>query len=427
MSRSRSYFSSSARARRGKKGTAGEGEADADTEASAGEKRVAHNPNPTPFSYEVPPREPADWAAWDEHEPERVLDVRPSIHAPRPVAVRLLSERPSQPTSEMEGPSSAPSSAPSSTAEVAADSLESLVASARRDVGPVGPRSRARGPSSRMRALAAVAVLAAGAVLIGERTQLSHFVQSVQARARGNSPTPAQVAPKPEPMPVAPPPPVVVACSAEMALVERDELRVCVDKWEASLVEMAGAAVTPYSPYLSVEGHKVKAVSVASAVPQGYISRDEAEVACQNAGKRLCTTPEWKAACEGPKHTTYPYGDTLDEQACNIHGRSGISELFGDYGESVWDSRLMNDPSLNALEGTVARTGQFGKCTNGFGVYDMVGNLHEWTADKNGVFRGGYYHDAEQNGSGCNYATSAHLPSYHDYSTGFRCCADARQ
>ena len=42
-----------------------------------------------------------------------------------------------------------------------------------------------------------------------------------------------------------------------------------------------------------------------------------------------------------------------------------------------------------------------------------------------GRFRGGFYGDAEINGPGCLYVTSAHDPTYHDYSTGFRCCTRA--
>ncbi len=37
----------------------------------------------------------------------------------------------------------------------------------------------------------------------------------------------------------------------------------------------------------------------------------------------------------------------------------------------------------------------------------------------------GYYQDAHKNGEGCKYVTTAHAPTYHDYSTGFRCCKDA--
>ena len=35
-----------------------------------------------------------------------------------------------------------------------------------------------------------------------------------------------------------------------------------------------------------------------------------------------------------------------------------------------------------------------------------------------------FYVDAVRNGPGCLYTTTAHALPYHDYSTGFRCCAD---
>ena len=54
-----------------------------------------------------------------------------------------------------------------------------------------------------------------------------------------------------------------------------------------------------------------------------------------------------------------------------------------------------------------------------------MGNLHEWTADPKGTFRGGYYVDTRINGEGCLYRTVAHDSGHWDYSTGFRCCADA--
>jgi formylglycine-generating enzyme required for sulfatase activity len=86
----------------------------------------------------------------------------------------------------------------------------------------------------------------------------------------------------------------------------------------------------------------------------------------------------------------------------------------------------MNDPALNQVDGTLARTGDRAGCTNGYGVFDMVGNLHEWIADPNGTFLGGYYQDVSSfgHGEGCGYFTTAHQANYHDYSTGFRCCAD---
>jgi formylglycine-generating enzyme required for sulfatase activity len=86
----------------------------------------------------------------------------------------------------------------------------------------------------------------------------------------------------------------------------------------------------------------------------------------------------------------------------------------------------MNDPRLNQTPGTLAKTGGYARCTNAFGVFDMVGNLHEWVMSPRPTFRGGYYLDTHINGDGCSYRMTAHGAAYHDYSTGFRCCADAR-
>ena len=91
-----------------------------------------------------------------------------------------------------------------------------------------------------------------------------------------------------------------------------------------------------------------------------------------------------------------------------------------------WTVDRMNDPRLNQAPGTLAKTGEHSSCTNGYGVYDMVGNLHEWVDDPDGTFQGGYYLDTHLNGDGCTYRTVAHAASYHDYSTGFRCCVESK-
>lgn len=93
----------------------------------------------------------------------------------------------------------------------------------------------------------------------------------------------------------------------------------------------------------------------------------------------------------------------------------------------VWTK--LNDPRLGQVEGGVGKTGDHAQCVNAFGVFDMMGNVHEWVATDaslpNGTFAGGYWLDTSQNGDGCEYRTQAHAREYHDYSTGFRCCSDA--
>lgn len=76
----------------------------------------------------------------------------------------------------------------------------------------------------------------------------------------------------------------------------------------------------------------------------------------------------------------------------------------------------------SCFSGLWACTGNTG-CFTPDGVYDLMGNLHEWTLDPSGTFRGGFYGDTRINGEGCLYETTAHDVTYWDYSTGFRCCA----
>ena len=92
----------------------------------------------------------------------------------------------------------------------------------------------------------------------------------------------------------------------------------------------------------------------------------------------------------------------------------------------VFTSTNMNNPGINMQANTVSPGGMFWDCVSPWGIFDLVGNVHEWIDDPNGTFKGGFYVDAEINGHGCLYTTSAHALSYHDYSTGFRCCADLR-
>ncbi len=202
-------------------------------------------------------------------------------------------------------------------------------------------------------------------------------------------------------------------CPAEMALAGA----ACVDRWEARIAE--------WSPYEVPSGGA--AVSEPGVVPQAYVSGEVAAAACAAAGKRLCSLEEWMRACGGPDGTTWPYGDTYAPGACNDSYAGGhpVIDYFGT-SEGVWDTEHMNDPGINQQPGTVDATGSNTGCVTPEGLFDLHGNVHEWIDDPAGTFKGGFYADASLNGAGCGYTTTAHSFDYHDYSTGFRCCADPR-
>jgi sulfatase modifying factor 1 len=211
-------------------------------------------------------------------------------------------------------------------------------------------------------------------------------------------------------------------CPENMASVGA---RFCVDRWEASLIEMTAEGESPFSPYESPDGHVVRATTGAGLVPQGYVSRDQADLACRGSRKRLCNEDEWERACKGDPPHVFPYGDLREKGACNDLGTSPLHVFYPEAPET-YAPKPMNDPRLNQQPHTLALAGSFARCTNAFGVFDMVGNLHEWVMSPRPTFRGGYYQDTHQNGDGCAYRTTAHMASYHDYSTGFRCCADPK-
>ncbi len=216
-------------------------------------------------------------------------------------------------------------------------------------------------------------------------------------------------------------------CPEGMALVGD---RFCIDKYEAT-VEMVAPDGTarPHPAHDALTtlpaGYLYRARSVAGVLPQSYVSGREAEGACAAAQKRLCEPVEWRAACGGSQGYAYPYGPTRTANTCHD---SGVSPMIVVFPEQVkrgfYDTSAMNDPRLNQVQGGLAKTGAYAACVTDAGVFDMVGNLHEWTRDPNGTFQGGFWLDTHEHGDGCAYRTIAHDFSYHDYSTGFRCCQD---
>lgn len=219
----------------------------------------------------------------------------------------------------------------------------------------------------------------------------------------------------------------------------------CIDRFEAYVVRIQGEREVPHPSSVRPTTLLLRARVSPGVFPQSSIDRPQAEAACKNAGKRLCTLREWKKACRGAEAYTYPYGNDEERGKCNTR-KSHLPTYFFGPDARTWD---MDDPLLNRVPGFLAKTGTHPECMSSYGVFDMVGNLHEWVStpvdasmiasrpkDKvegsrfsivpgNGVFMGGFFSNSDENGPGCHYWTIAHPPSHHDYSTGFRCCRDA--
>lgn len=161
--------------------------------------------------------------------------------------------------------------------------------------------------------------------------------------------------------------------------------------------------------------------NVRGAYPVIAITFDEAAAVCSQDKKRLCTEDEWTFACEGEGALPYPYGYERDASACVIDrpprafegdrlgprdGPRAVAEL-----DRLWQG----EPS-----------GARAACRSPFGVYDLAGNVDEWTrasrAGRPSILKGGYWGPVRTR---CRPSTRAHGTNFFFYQQGFRCCGDA--
>ena len=131
-----------------------------------------------------------------------------------------------------------------------------------------------------------------------------------------------------------------------------------------------------------------------------------AGAACAAAGKRLCTPEEWTLACRGPDDHNYSYGDLYVAHLCN-----GIDAFC--LSPRQW-CRRDDGASFHC-----APAGSFPDCTNGYGVYDINGNV--WEYDSEGNARGGAYNCGD---SEWLHQCSQPMQAERVSAKGFRCCRD---
>ena len=161
----------------------------------------------------------------------------------------------------------------------------------------------------------------------------------------------------------------------------------CIDIYEASRPDATAEDFGVDESY---------ATSRVGVLPWKELNNESAQQACVAAGKQLCTPQQWQFACRGPYDTDYAYGDDYDPYSCN-----GI-DAFGDNKQHLTPS------------------GSFPECTNGFGVYDLNGNLWEQVAAGNVTkVRGGAYNCRDSAKlHQCDYVPETWAP----LAVGFRCC-----
>lgn len=147
---------------------------------------------------------------------------------------------------------------------------------------------------------------------------------------------------------------------------EKPEHTVYLDRFYIDKYEVTNAL---YRKFIAATGHKAPyywndSNFNAPDQPVVGVTWDDAKLYCHWAGKQLPTEAQWeKAARGGLVGRTYPRGDSITHNDANYSGTDGRDR---------WEH--------------TAPVGSF--APNGYGLYDMAGNIREWCADWYG---GDYY------------------------------------
>ena len=173
-------------------------------------------------------------------------------------------------------------------------------------------------------------------------------------------------------------------------------------KWEEAKYDMASDNVCGKNAYPVPVGGKTVCVDAyeypnePDAVPRDMVNQEQAVELCKQAGKHLCSIDEWQAACRGKDKGRYSYGDSYRQNKCNTNTKA------------------------------VKRSGRKEQCRSWYGMYDMNGNLWEWTSttskDHPNMFlvAGGAWNT--NNESKCTDSKFSFYPQNQYPSVGFRCC-----
>ncbi|MFH0919053.1 MAG: SUMF1/EgtB/PvdO family nonheme iron enzyme [Fibrobacterota bacterium] len=124
--------------------------------------------------------------------------------------------------------------------------------------------------------------------------------------------------------------------------------------------------------------------------PRTGITWYQAKQLCNKQGKYLCSDRQWLEACQGMNNWDFGYYNVFDAEKCNV--QSEAAHKSGDHPECK---------------------------TRNYEVFDLIGNVREWTAGGGVGASGGTFKNGR--GARCSRWDPLSLKQGYD-DVGFRCC-----
>ncbi len=140
-----------------------------------------------------------------------------------------------------------------------------------------------------------------------------------------------------------------------------------IDKYEVTNKE--------YKEFVDATGHPVPPsywkngtyLPNTERMPVVMVSWYDADAYCKWRGKRLPTEAEWEKAARGTEERDFPWGNEFDSKKANSFG----------------------------IYGGISTVDYFKEDVSPYGVYDMAGNVSEWTADWYKAYDGNRFIDRD--------------------------------
>ena len=143
-----------------------------------------------------------------------------------------------------------------------------------------------------------------------------------------------------------------------------------IDKFEVTTVQfLKFVLATNRAPLIDWQYDGGNFQETMASHPVMHVSWYDAEAYCKWAGKRLPTSAEWEKAARGEDGRIYPWGNEPAGLSRANFGRTGLSGPVRDRPE-----RLLLYPPIISVD-------KYENAVSPYGVFQMAGNVAEWTAD----------------------------------------------
>lgn len=141
-----------------------------------------------------------------------------------------------------------------------------------------------------------------------------------------------------------------------------------------------------------------------------------AKAYCEFYGWRLPSETEWEKAARGNDARPFPWGDEIERNRANFYSSF---DLF----EKIWGKQGNTTP-VGFYNGRTYDGYRTLDATSPYGLYDMAGNVWQWTGD----VKEGVHYRYMRGGSKADYAYNLRVwmrnsagPDYYSPNVGFRC------